>query len=302
MNLNIDVLCASHPDELFGSVAHNRIQAEPAPGIRSHIVHPDALAAGGARFLGTSEIMGHYPGDLLGDPEDVAAATTMTWLGEHAGSNEALVYDVHNSASGAHFQEVGAYAMKASIAGAYMFGFDTCIVRPDSFYDTVPNAVALEFSISNQDANGQSDAAEQLYKKLVALSTIDIADLTAAYETIAPNLRFLTKHSVCITQPPGQPNEQRLLVPDSETLDHLEAIPFQPGIAELQLPEGLRTAIGINDEGALYQSGWQYYNQSPTLPDQGSYNDQPRRLVIGDIYRRTEQPIVVGDWVRFKEL
>lgn len=146
MSTEIDVLCASHGNEPLGLVVH-----EMAPeGVRTRIAHPEA-AAQDKRHLGPLQIMDCYPGNLSGNPEEIAAAQNMLWLGSRAGSENVAVYDVHNNNHpGLHFFEMGSRALQATVVGAYTLGYSICIVRPDSFYESVPNAAVLETPILSE--------------------------------------------------------------------------------------------------------------------------------------------------------
>jgi hypothetical protein len=299
MSLEIDILCDSHPNEEIGPLLHGQLQEASYAGIRTRIAHQEAAIAGRVRFLGVSEVMGHYPGSLSGDPEDVAAALNMDWLGHHAASENVLVYDVHSNPSGTKFHEVGARALRAGIVGAYRLGYETCIIRPDSFYGAVPNAVALETPIAS-DLVKQRETVATISHSLGALAAMDMMELEDQYEAVLPHLTFLSKNSLYITTPPGSYDDQILVVPYPEMLPSLEVIPYRPGITDLKLNQTVRRALGLPDDDRLYISGGQYNNSSPELPEQGTCNNRPRKLVLGDIYRKVEPPIVDGHWVNFK--
>lgn len=238
-----------------------------------------------------------YPGNPSGDPEEIAAANNMHWLGNRAGNERIAVFDIHsNNNKGLRFFEVGSRALQATMAGAYELGYDTCVVRPDSFYRSVPNSAALETPILNESEYHL--AASDLCSGLRKIAGLGIDELQRRYKEIHSELTFLRKYVVTIT--PGDYDNQVLTVVDSHILSQLEAISPEPPFTEFCLSTELRQALSLSGAGRLLMAGWRYDNMSVALPDRGMLNGRSRKVALGGFFQEIEPPSVDGKWVEFK--
>lgn len=293
---NVDVLCASHGNEWLGLLVHEQFTNNPVPMLRSRIAHPEA-AEWARRYLGQTQIMDHYPGSLTGDPEDRAAARNMAWLGDSVGSEEVVIYDIHNNNHpGVHFMDIGSRALKAGIVGAYDMGFTMCSVRPDSFHDSVANAVALEIPVTTP-AEYQL-AARQLHRGLGRAARAGTEQLEQRYAAVSPRITFLRKYSIAVSTLTDA--GQVRVTSDPHLIRRLESIEPGPPFSEFTLDKGILDELDIPSDRRLFMEGWGYQNMSPDLPDRGLYQGRPRKIIIGDFYTEADPPIEEGAWVLCK--
>jgi len=287
----IGVLCQTHGNELLGEGLHNRLQKEPLKNVYSRIAHP--VAAGQyKRYLGIEQLMARYPGDPFGDEEEQAAHENMLWLGPHAESSKTRIYDIHNTAiPGLEYFEVGSYALKATVVGAYLLGFKNCMVQPCSFYESVRNAAALEASLRSPAEYDES--VDRLHVGLGKLATFDSAELQAQYQDILPKLSFWQRQDVDTLTPAGA---MLSFLPD------LEAIHVEQAFTPLDLFDDLRRALAIGPDDEVIALSWGHKNMSRQRPDLGAADDGTiRRESFGALAHRIAPPALDGPWVKFPD-
>jgi hypothetical protein len=290
-------LCLSHGNERIGRRVHKKLRRRPVQGIESHIAHPTAAALG-VRSQGPTQIMDAYPGNWLGNLDEIAAAETMEWLGDAVNNEEVIIPDIHsNSMPGCTYSLVGERALKASMGSSYLLGYDKCVVSPSSFTDHVQNAVLLETSTSSR--RDEREAAEKLYRGLSRLALLDISQLQKAYEDGQKDIQFLKDREIAAV-PGDYPTD--VVFADDELLRQLETIPSPSALTKIDLPADVRRAFGLEGDGNLFTGSWGYNNMSADLPDRGQYNGRPRKSFFGNILYEIPPPVDQGDWVTFKDI
>lgn len=290
LGVPIKVLCGTHGNEALGPGLHERLLQEPIQGVQSRIAHPKAVG-GGVRYLGqVGQLQAHYPGDPFGDPEDRAAWENMRWLGNDAGSESVLVFDIHNTAvSGLTAFSVGRRALKSAVVGAWTLGYDKCFVARDPFRLAVPNAALLENAVLNEA--DQALAVKRLYLGLGELTLRNVAELESQYEEMTANIWFYNKHQI-LTRTAGGGL--------AEGLSALEEVKAGDAFTPIELPGELRELLGIPADTEVLNESWGHKNMSPVQPDLGRTRDGlPRRLCFGGYFLPIDPPTVDGNWVRF---
>jgi Succinylglutamate desuccinylase / Aspartoacylase family len=288
------ILCGTHGNEALGPELYARLEQTPIKGVRSRIVHPQAVRQG-KRYLGSSQLMRHYPGDPAGDPEDIAAYLNLQWLGSAAGSDRTLIYDIHNTnIRGPGYFAVGLCALQATMVGAVMLGYTRCLIESQPFYRSVTNAAALETFADQPD--DFDNAAGNLCAGLARIAALGVDKLQSQYKGILPQLHFYRKHEI-LTQSPGGTLTDFL--PELERI-HVEQ-PFTP----VDLPHDVQTALGFKPGSKLLARAWGYHNMSPVQPDLGlaeiGGRRVPRRVYFGSLLQETAPPTIDGKWVMFEE-
>ncbi len=278
-----------HPNERMAPDHLASLLRDPRTCIRGCLcrtVHPKAEKLK-VRYIGTSEMTAlHYPGDPEGDPEDQAAHATMQWLGSDAGSDEVVVWDVHNNdMPGLDVFYVGRRALAAAIAGAYRLGNDRCILEPSSFTEAVQNAGSLELSLSSPRKYPQ--AARRLWRGFQEISELTSEELTGYYQEIAPKLRFYGKYAVPTL---GQDGRLAEYLPELEAIELPRAFLPLDGVSRTTLD-----ALGIRGSGKLYTGVWGHRNESKDLPGGGG-----RKVYFGSILQEIDGPTAEGGWVCFR--
>lgn len=294
MALSIDVLVGTHGNERFGLLLDEMLGKKPAYGVRHRVAHPEAVAKD-VRHLGPGyQLQAHYPGDPNGDPEDRAAYETMEWFGDHAGSTETLIYDVHDfeTPSLMNFMVIGRRALKAAIVGAYLLGYKDCAIIDDPFKRAVPNAVLLENSFAKNDIySDYLGAAGILFQKLRNISCQgNIPEYIQHYDAIARSLRFYTLHEIPSTDSNGK---LRPVIPS------LEAVSSKGALTGLALSAEQRKELHIPNNGIpVCAETWNHHNMSKIVPELGrTAMGIPRREWFGGYFLPTEPPVSDGEWV-----
>lgn len=293
--MKIDCLYGSHGNELFGQHVYEQATQEGMhSNIRMRAGHPEALMAG-VRSFSLSEIMScyQYPRADRISREHLQAARNLAWLGRNRGSEEALVYDIHDTTvSRIRYASFGSIALQAAIAGAYFLGHDRAFIEDCSFYNTVPNGVALEETITTQKPEEYDRKAACLLERLEVLARMDAEDLRHIYPIAIQNMQIYRSHDIPATAPDGNLANY---IPELEEMgDHA---PF----SELSLSPKLREALQLPARMPLYANIWQYNNMSPEVPRLGSYIDadgdkQHRRSFFGAVLIPQPAPVVMGKW------
>lgn len=287
MGVSIDILGCSHGNERLGLVLDEQLRSDPIPGVRSRIAHAEAVKKG-VRHIGSGQqLQQHYPGRRFGDPEDRAAYRNMRWLGSHAGSTETFVYDVHNTdVPNLTAFSVGRRALKATMVGAWLLGYDKCYLIDDPFRRAVPNAALLENGVAEADYEA---VAKRLHTNLGNLAFMGASELQERYDEVATNVRFYTKHEILTTSADGA---VKPFIPSLETVASGNA--FTP----LDLSAEQRGMLGIPDEvDEVLTESWGHLNMSMVLPDAGETADGlPRRFAFGAYFLPAQPPVANGNW------
>lgn len=289
-----DVLNLSHGTERIGEYIEVEFEKEPVKGVRTRIAHPEAALLN-VRSLGKSQIMNEYPGNLMGDSDQIAAAINTLWLGSDVNDEEVVVADIHcNKTPGNKYFSVGRRALKASMGTAYLLGYDKCFVDPNSFFDCVNNGIGIDAATIDETAERLE--AKKIHQGLTQAALRTTRELIEIYNN--SKMHYFQRIEVAIVP---DTFDNVIVADDPRLLQQLEKIPPQPTFTEFQLDRKLRQAMGLGDEKLLVE-GWNYDNMSVELPEKGVCNGRPRRAFIGILLREISPPTDDGNWVVFKDV
>ena len=230
----------------------------------------------------------------MGFCEEIEAYYAMQWLGERAGSEEVLVYDIHdNSVPGNMYVAVGQRALQATLVGAYQLGFDKCLVDSTPFFEAVPNSALLELSVSAfpQDYH---EAIDKLIERLDELATHGTLDgLQEQYADASSKLRFYSRTAIPTIGEDGQP---------ADYMSDLERIHVPEAFTPLDLSDELRGALGIAGTHEIVSSSWGHSNMSRQMPWLGKTQaGVTRREYFGAYLIPISAPSPDGKWVVFPD-
>jgi len=289
------VLGGSHGNEELGKATVVAVHGQGWPNVHTRIADPEA-AAEGERACGSKQIMGEYPGSLKSDnPDAVAAAANLAWLGNAQGSPAAQVLDIHNNYTpGLDYAGVGPRALKANIVAAYLLGYNRITVSPGPFYATVPNGMAIEQSLQPRRPEYAEEQAARLCRGIGQLASMRTTELTARYQDIAPQMEWYFTFEIPTTDPAG---ELATYIPRLERT--LLAQPFAP----VDVSADTRRALGIPGADQLYGLSWNHDNMSKLLPELGqsaaAHETGARREFFGGVALKLPPPTAAGEWVQF---
>jgi hypothetical protein len=276
--------------EPSGRILYNKLKKSPLPYVDEYITHPRlARSLRKKRYLGTRQIMAHYPGNSKGDPEDRAAFRTMKWLGQAVGDPDVVVFDVHNNMiPGLNYCMVGPLASKRALVAAYDLGYRRFMVSSGPFYKAVPNAAVLENSLADESKDA---IAKRLYKGLQNLVAHEVDP--QRFDAIRDNIKFYRSFELPSAGADGK------LRPGLETL---EKIPAQPAFTQLDLlevDESVRVSFDLPPK--IISGAWNHDNMSPRLLRKlgRTAGGITRREIFAHYFLELDPPKSQGEWVVF---
>lgn len=288
---NIAVLIGTHGNEMeIGGRLAKKLEIASIQGVRYRIAHPDAVKAK-VRYLGRTpdagELMGRYPGRLTGDPEERAAKENLKWLEE---VEPIVVFDIHETTTPVAYFATGKKTSLAAIASAKALGYTSCIVEGDTFYQSVPNGVAVENSLADNEPDA---TAETLYDGLKTLASTNLEQL--AFNPTVSGLVFYQKFTI-----PTLDSDGNLTL----GLKELEEIDTNPRFSPLDITEKQRELLKIPAEANVVYGTWGHDNMSRQDPKLFGLIDNrvPRREYFGSFLIQIAPPNQTDDgFVVFEE-
>jgi hypothetical protein len=296
MAVNIDVIGGTHGNELVGTAIAFLLEHGPPgyriPTVRSCLADTEA-AKQGVRFLGARGIDEYYPGIPEGTQVEREAYETLRWLGASAGSEQVLVYDVHdNIVPNNTFCTIGRRALQAGlVGGSRLVHTNRFLLAPTSFAKSVPNAVTLELQAVTLDEH--IDVIDRFFEELDTLATdTTIDELQQEYIDIADTFKFYSKHTISTKGHDGQ---------IADYMPELEQIPSPGAFMPVDLPPILRKQLDISDKADEILAGtWGHDNMSKLNARLGCTADgTPRREYFGCFMVPIDPPVKDGPWVEF---
>jgi hypothetical protein len=292
---DIYILGATHGNEELGKAvvaqAHDRW-----PNVHTRIANPGA-AEEGERALGPNQLQGEYPGSLKSDnPDAVAAAANMAWIGDAQGSPGALVYDVHNNYTpGVDYAAIGPRALKASVVGAFLLGYKNMVVGASPSYIAVPNSAAIEQSLDPNRPATADEQASRLCEGIGRLAAMSTTELCERYDAIAPQITWYFGYDIPTADADGTL---------ASYMQEVEAIHQAKPFGTVAMSSQARDALGLPADIQLQSLTWHHDNMSNLAPELGDYITPtgivvPRRQFFGGIAHKIDPPKEDGEWLRF---